>query len=47
MENQRARAIELAKAQGCIGPVYFISDAWGGYWQCAVNGRPYNFRIDG
>jgi hypothetical protein len=35
----------MAHKAGAIGPLGFIDDAWGGYWQCATVYGPWNFRV--
>jgi hypothetical protein len=40
-----AAAQEHARKNGATSPAYHTDDAWGGYWQCATEHGPYNFRI--
>jgi hypothetical protein len=42
----QGRANEVARKQGATTIPYFISDCWGGYWQCVTKYGPYNFRLE-
>ena len=37
-------ALWIAWKAGSIGPVYFVSDKWGGYYQTETSVGPYTFR---
>lgn len=43
-----AEAEAFAKTQRCLGPVYFVADKWGGYWQCLTLDKiVYTFSLPG
>lgn len=42
MHVHQREAYRIARAQGGTFPVYNTGE---GYWQCEVNGKPYNFSL--
>lgn len=44
-KHRREEAEAKAKQAQATGPVGYISDAWGGYWQCQTVYGPWTFRL--
>jgi hypothetical protein len=43
-EKVNELAEQIAKREGG-SKLWFVHDAWGGYWQCSTPNGPYTFRL--